>query len=132
MSWHSDSPQRVLRELSARKMGRVRLLLTTNYGLLTTPKTRQRNIIMLATAGGVDFDRFDDALAQRARGEGAALESVVNSLDVELHVLDVHGIGDAVGKNENAIARRQLDLARGILEPIHHTQGQADNIFRRR
>ena len=39
---------------------------------------------MLAATGGVDFDGLHDALPQRARREGAALERVVDSLDVEL------------------------------------------------
>ena len=86
---------------------------------------------MLAAAGGVDLDGLDDALSQRSRGERAALQGIINPFDLKLHVLDVHGVGNAVRENKNAIPWAQLDLATRIVKSIDHTQRQADDVLGR-
>ena len=88
--------------------------------LLTSSETCQGDVVVLAAAGSMHLDRLDNSLSQSARRERSALKSVVDPFDLKLHVFDVHGVSDPVRKNEHTVAWRQLDLARGVVEAIHH------------
>src|SRR3989442_15988749 len=93
----------------------VRLALTRASGRFTSltrvaAEAHQRNVVMLAAAGGVLLDDLDDAFAQRPGRAGALLQGGVDRLQVDLIVLLVHGIRNAVTEHQDAVARLELKL----------------------
>src|SRR5207245_2662203 len=85
-----------------------------------SPKAYQRDIVMLTLAGSVDLHLLDDAVAQSPRREISPLDGRVYPLDLKLNVVDVHGVGDAVAEDHQAVAWLQLDLARRVFKSIDH------------
>ena len=83
---------------------------------------------MLAAAGGELRDSLDYPLTQRPGGVGLPLHGGIKPFRFQFDVVDVPGLGDAVGERQNAVAGFQPDLARGVLEAIEDAEGRAGSL----
>src|SRR5437763_1220968 len=82
------------------------------------------NVVVLAAAGCEFLNNRDQSLPQPPGGIGSSLQGGKDALRLELRVVDVHSLGDAVSECEQAIARLQMDLARTVFETVHDPDRQ--------
>src|SRR3954466_5170686 len=72
--------------------------------LARPPEARQRNVITLAAAGGELLDDLDHLLTQLPGGAGLRLRGGIPPFRLQLEVLDVRGLRDAVSERRDAVA----------------------------
>src|SRR5438270_13614144 len=71
--------------------------------LCGSAKAHQRDVIVLAAAGGVLLDGLQDALTDRLGSEARRLRDRAQVLGTELLALHVHRVGDAVAENDQTV-----------------------------
>src|SRR5438132_13571361 len=87
---------------------------------------------MLAAAARMLLDDLDDAFAEGLGGAQSLLERRVHRFEMELIVLLVHGIGDAVAEQEQTIAGFQLRLLGRERAALDNAQRQTNGFLGRR
>src|SRR5437764_181641 len=127
----AQSTEVIPSRLSASATGRWRRNLAEELGsprlqsLARPPEAHQRNVIALTAAGGELLDDLDHLLTQLPGGVGLPLYGGIQPFRLQLEVLDVRGLRDAVGERQDAVAGLQGYLARAVLEAVEHAEGQA-------
>src|SRR6516165_3868395 len=83
---------------------------------------------MLAAAGCMLRDHLDNAFAQGARRILGAPDSIVDSLDVELVIVDVHRLADAVAEGHDAVPGIQMHFAASVLFSVHDSDWETGRV----
>src|SRR5260370_32927708 len=103
------------------------VLMRAPYPLTFSPaEADERNVIRLALTGSMPFQDLDDAPTECPRGTDPFLESGANGLLLDVVVLIIALVRDAVAVKQNAISRLALNLAPAVRETFLYPQRQAN------